>query len=131
MWNANSGGNTASFNLGNVFIQTGSIQSIIGIVNNVNANTAVVTCCPEKHEPPVVPPVTPPGPGGTSTSNGGSSSGSTGAASGSSNSSTGPSGQILPATGDLSFLGIFLLATMFLIFGLYLRLRAGNSPNMA
>lgn len=134
-WELVTGKNSADGNLGDVFIGTGNISFESSITNEGNINVVEVTCCPDepdKPEEPKTPPTNPPG-GNNGGNNGGSSGGGNGS-SGSGDGRGGPGavlGEMLPATGG-GFFFIFLLTnTLFLLFGLFMRLRAGRSPGLA
>lgn len=127
-WDLNTGNNEASGNNGDVSILTGDIY-LASTINNEGINTGIVDidCCekPDKpSNPDPNPPVSPPGGGG------GSSSGGGGSSSGSS-SSDGGSGPTLPVTGAPSLLLLALVNSIMFLFGWYLRLRSGRSPNLA
>lgn len=129
----NTGRNTALSNLENVLIDTGNIDFSFDVVNGpINIGGAEVICCedgapiddPGDHSPqPGIPP------GQTSNSN------SSGSPSGGSHVSSadvlGALASILPQTGT-SALHFWIMAVVYLLIflsGLYLRLRAGRSPN--
>ena len=129
----NSGGNTASFTVGDVVIKTGDV-SILNYIKNGPINTSIseVICCdPDKETPPTDnPPTTPPSnPGGGTVTTNNPGGGSSGSSNGSSGSSNNPgNGRVLPATGNIGYLLALLANTLLLLFGGWLRLRAGNSP---
>ncbi len=141
-----TGGNEAENNLGNVFIGTGSTQLSFNLINApVNEENAEILCC--DNSTPINPPdgdgdgdsntnpsAPPPGTGGTTVTTSNSSSG--GSSSSSSDSGNGGQllaslAQILPATGASAFRFWIYSVVYLLIFlsGLYLRLRAGRSPD--
>lgn len=132
---ANTGGNIATSNVGNVDISTGDIILETSIVNAGNINFVKIDCgcnngVPTPPIPPVttvVPPsVTPPTGGGGGGSNGPSSIVQSAAAA-----MNNAVGRILPSTGG-SWLFFALIGNilMFLL-GAYLRLRSGRSPGFA
>jgi len=133
-WDLITGENKASKNNGDVVIKTGDVVYKSEITNKGNVNYVDVTCC--EKDKPVTPdqpdnPLPPSngGNGGNGGGNGGS--GSSGGSSGSGNGVGSSIGDILPATGG-SFLLLFLLVnSVFLLFGAFMRLRAGRSPALA
>lgn len=125
-WELVTGQNSANENLGDVLIATGDIYYESVITNSGNVASVEIFCCPMPPAAPVTP-VTPPSPP-TSVNPG--TGGSSGPSSSSGSSSPGLGG-ILPVTGA-NFLFLFLLLnTMFLLFGAFLKLRAGRSPALA
>lgn len=137
----NTGNNTASDNNGDVTILTGDIDSLVTITNGP-INTTVVNddCCKaDPNDPqdpvggtdPVLPPANSGGTSVNSSSSNGSGSGSSGG--GSDEAVLGAFAQVLPATGA-NAIQFWMWAVMYLVMfltGLYVRLRAGRSPNFA
>lgn len=141
---ANSGKNNANQNEGNVEIKTGEVKVTILTENeDINQGGVEVDCCDPKKEPDdpgdddnddPSPPITPPGNGG----NGGSGSSAGGNGNGGSSSSDSGSGQVLgisaggavlAATGSNFFLYMTIANILTFLFGVYLRLRGGRSPD--
>ena len=136
-WYTNTGGNTANDNLGDVSLNTGSINFDLNLENGpINIGAVKTDCCPEDSdkEPPEESEETPPSggpdplPPSTSTppstpcpsncGDGGSSPGEI----------LGAAGQILPATGSYLIYMLTLIAALLFISGLYLRLHPGQDP---
>ncbi len=140
--NLNTGYNTADGNLGDVSIQTGDIDTNIGIENkDINSNFTHIDC-DDCHEEPVCDPCTPcddkseskechhgGNPGTTNGGNNGGSGGSTGGSSGSSSNPIGALlGNMLPATGANLTIWMTLAALIMFFMGWYLRFRSGCAP---
>lgn len=127
----NTGGNSADFNSGNVFIKTGDIALKNIIENKANLSEIIVNCgCKENS-------ATPPSGGSTNSggeSGSGGSSGGSGSGGGSGGggetlgSTTGPG---LPATGDNAILGYTLLSLLMLGAGIYFRTQPKIKPAYA
>lgn len=133
---ANTGGNKAHKNLGDVKIITGDVYLDIILSNKFN-NSVVITDCGCKNEPSPTPkpsespnPTTPPSGGGNG---GGGSSGGSGGSGGSDSASVGQGGgQVLgltlPATGGFSLISASLFAFSLLLSGIMLRLDLKRKP---
>ncbi len=140
--NLNSGRNYLSGNLNDVLIRTGDVNSVISVDNSpINTGSTEVLCCEDGT--PVnpghggssddTPKNVPPAPPSTNT---GSSSSSSGSGPSNNNSSIGglvigALAAVLPATGA-SALHFWIYAVIYLLMflsGLYVRLRAGRSPD--
>lgn len=134
-----SGNNSALGNLNNVVIKTGDIFSKINAVNGpVNSGGVEVLCC-EDGQP--IPPANPPGDhpaippsGGVTSPTGGNSAnpGNNNGANGGNGSAAAVLADLLPITGA-SALHFWLWAVVYLLMflsGLYVRLRAGRSPDL-
>lgn len=133
---ANTGGNSANGNNGDVSIITGDIVIGVTLTNGpINTSIVDVSCCPTQHGKGGPPPFDPGNPTPPSTvpptGNGGGGGGSS--------SSSGSGGQggpgevlaaMLPITGINWFFATIANILMFLL-GLYLRRRSGNSPGFA
>lgn len=124
----NTGGNVASFNNGDVLIQTGGILAITTINNeNINSNTVEISCNCVKQTP-----VTPPPAGGqdSAPNNNNSSGGGSGSSSGSSSPATlGTAiGGVLPATGSNMLFWLTIASLIMFFGGWYLRFRSGCAP---
>lgn len=139
----NTGGNAISGILGDAYIKTGDISSVISITNGpLNIGKTIVDCCGDPVVPPPPPPnvggenpKTPPdnnhgnGGNGNSGTNGGSEGG--GSSSGNGVHIASVLANMLPSTGvsgNTSWYWTIIYLIMFLS-GLYVRLRAGRSPN--
>lgn len=135
----NTGGNTAFNNIGNVFIKTGNIDFSFDVINGpINSNLAEVFCCedgqpvtpPSDGEQPTPQPGVPPSP---SQANGGNGNGKNGGVGGDKvGQILGALAQALPVTGARA-IHFWMMAVVYLLtflLGLYLRLRAGRSPDM-
>jgi hypothetical protein len=132
--NANTGNNSAEFNVGgNTIIVTGNVD-VATLINNVaNFSLVEVVCgCEKKPTPekPLTPgeqiPSQPSAPAPPTTSVGGPSTPSSSGPGGPSASA--PMSTTLPVTGN-NLLFFFLLANIVMFFlGTYLRLRSGRSP---
>lgn len=138
----NTGGNTALNNLGDVLIKTGDIDFTFDIVNGpVNTNLAEVLCCedgqpvapPSDGEQPTPQPGVPPSPTQANGGNGnGNGNGKNGGVGGDKVGEVlGALAQALPLTGAHA-IHFWMMAVVYLLtflLGLYLRLRAGRSPD--
>ncbi len=136
---ANTGGNSANGNLGNVTIRTGDILVSAIIGNSTNFNFVDVDCCdfdpsdpsdPADPNDPGDPATTPESPRGGlvgGTSSGGSSSGGNSPTVGSVLAAA-VGGMVLPATGSNALLLATIANVIMFLMGLYLRLRSGRSP---
>lgn len=124
-WDLITGENNANKNVGNVAIITGDIVFESEIVNKGNVNVAEIACCekPEKPEKPENPPAPPGG-------NGGKGNGGNGGHGGVNGGISGPVSDILPKTGGLLFF-FMIINALFLLFGAFMRLRAGRSPSFS
>lgn len=127
----NTGGNQASFNLGDVTIVTGDITAVTTINNeNINSNVVEVSCNCVPNTPPTTPPPTSnetPTP-----QNNCNCGGSVGGGGGSSTPGSvlgATTGAVLPNTGMGNMLLWITLASLIMFFaGWYLRFRSGCAP---
>ena len=136
VWEANTGGNVANGNLGDVAIVTGDINLVIDIVNGpINDEVVIIGgCCSDPDDPydpgdPPTEPSTPPT-GGPSSGGGNSSSGNSSSGNGSSGGEVlaAAVGTILPATGGFDFLLAMMANIATFLMGVYLRLKSGRAP---
>ncbi|MCL4398079.1 hypothetical protein M1403_03605 [Patescibacteria group bacterium] len=133
---ADTGGNKASKNIGEVSIETGSITQEVKIENKANANVTVTPPCPPSPPPPGPPPPGPPQPpilpSGGGENNNNTSSNTTVTETSSSGNNTGSSpnspevlgastGEILPATGNNWYPAVVLLWFVLISLGLAIR----------
>lgn len=136
----NTGKNVANGNLNDVLIDTGNIDFSFDVVNGpINVGGTDVLCCDDgtpvdsgDSPNPGTNPGLPPSSGGSSPDKNGSSSGNSNGSSKSAGEVLGALTQILPATGA-SAIHFWIMAVVYLITflsGLYVRLRAGRSPDV-
>jgi hypothetical protein len=131
----NTGDNKAIGNLGDVIIETGNINFLVDIDNNVNSSGVDLgDCCGIEDPDDPYDPYLPPNDNGSGGNNSGNSSSSNSSSSSSSSNGNGlgsvlgVGGSILPATGTIWTLLMILANILTFLFGLYLRLRSGRSP---
>ena len=135
-----TGRNSANGNLNDVLIDTGDIDFSFDVVNGpINVGGTEVLCCedgtpvdPGDSPNPLPNPGLPPASGGSSPNNNGSFNGNGNGSGKSAGEVLGALTQILPATGA-SAIHFWIMAVVYLITflsGLYVRLRAGRSPDV-
>ncbi len=146
-WFANTGKNSASFNIGDVSIFTGT-ATVETIINNTGINSSTISLdCGCKEQTPPPPPCTSncgngggcnENCGGTPGTTGGGGGGGNGGGGGSSGGGNGGSvlgidtgGSVLPGTGSMLNMWLTLLAFLLFCSGLFLKSRSGRSPNLS